>query len=264
MDALVDRLGRNRRAGPPDAATARLLDLIREFDAREGWGNGFAPCAAWLSWRVGLDAGRAGARAGSESNGTPPLLAGALARGELSYEGACLTRVATQRPRAALAVGAPAPRTSSVLCAAALRGPDRRGAEDARRHRACALHIYTDVDFTVVIRGCLTPEAGAARASANGGPRSPVSAHPRPGVLRPVRRLRGDADVREQQADALGSVETAPHHGLDPGPGRALSGRRPCRRTGAGGSRSARPVRPRKRHARFRGNATPGMHASRG
>ena len=23
-----------------DAATARLLDLIREFDAREGWGNG--------------------------------------------------------------------------------------------------------------------------------------------------------------------------------------------------------------------------------
>ena len=24
-----------------DAATARLLDLIREFDARGGWGNGF-------------------------------------------------------------------------------------------------------------------------------------------------------------------------------------------------------------------------------
>jgi hypothetical protein len=37
-----------------DAATARLLDLIREFDARAGWGNGFASCAAWLSWRVGF------------------------------------------------------------------------------------------------------------------------------------------------------------------------------------------------------------------
>ena len=37
-----------------DAATARLLDLIREFDAREGWNNGFRSCAAWLSWRVGL------------------------------------------------------------------------------------------------------------------------------------------------------------------------------------------------------------------
>ena len=29
-----------------DAATARLLDLIREFDAREGWSNGFRSCAA--------------------------------------------------------------------------------------------------------------------------------------------------------------------------------------------------------------------------
>ena len=42
-----------------DAATARLLDLIREFDRREGWGNGFSSCAAWLSWRVGLDLGAA-------------------------------------------------------------------------------------------------------------------------------------------------------------------------------------------------------------
>src|SRR3989449_8198505 len=42
-----------------DAATARLLDLIREFDARGGWGNGFASCAAWLTWRIGLDRGAA-------------------------------------------------------------------------------------------------------------------------------------------------------------------------------------------------------------
>jgi len=42
-----------------DAATARLLDLIREFDARGGWNSGFRSCAAWLSWRVGLDLGAA-------------------------------------------------------------------------------------------------------------------------------------------------------------------------------------------------------------
>ena len=29
-----------------DAATARLLDLIRDFDLRGGWGNGFRSCAA--------------------------------------------------------------------------------------------------------------------------------------------------------------------------------------------------------------------------
>jgi len=32
-----------------DAATARLLDLIREFDARGGWGNGFRSCAHCLA-----------------------------------------------------------------------------------------------------------------------------------------------------------------------------------------------------------------------
>jgi len=42
-----------------DAATAHLLDLIREFDARDGWNNGFRSCAAWLTWRVGLDPGAA-------------------------------------------------------------------------------------------------------------------------------------------------------------------------------------------------------------
>ncbi|HXU91932.1 MAG TPA: hypothetical protein VFQ62_24010 [Methylomirabilota bacterium] len=42
-----------------DAATARLLDLIREFDARGGWGNGFRSCAEWLTWRIGLAPGAA-------------------------------------------------------------------------------------------------------------------------------------------------------------------------------------------------------------
>ena len=34
-----------------DAATARLLDLIREFDARGGWNNGGCrSCAHWLCY----------------------------------------------------------------------------------------------------------------------------------------------------------------------------------------------------------------------
>ncbi|PYN84386.1 MAG: HNH endonuclease, partial [Candidatus Rokuibacteriota bacterium] len=81
-----------------DAATARLLDLIREFDARGGWGNGFRSCAEWLSWRVGLDLGAARERVRvARALETLPLLAGgALARGELSYAKVrALTRVAT-------------------------------------------------------------------------------------------------------------------------------------------------------------------------
>jgi hypothetical protein len=42
-----------------EAATARLLSLIREFDARGGWANGFRSGAEWLAWRVGLAPGAA-------------------------------------------------------------------------------------------------------------------------------------------------------------------------------------------------------------
>src|SRR5881296_1495570 len=57
----LDRLGDEiaELSAHLDAATARLLDLIREFDVREGWNTGFRSCAAWLSWRVGLDPGAA-------------------------------------------------------------------------------------------------------------------------------------------------------------------------------------------------------------
>src|SRR5260370_29868561 len=69
-----------------DAASARLLDLIREFDARGGWDNGFSSGAAWLTWRVALDRGPARERVPvAPALRTLPFLAPALARGELSY-----------------------------------------------------------------------------------------------------------------------------------------------------------------------------------
>ena len=74
-----------------DAATARLLDLIREFDARGGWNNGFSCCAAWLTWRVGLAPGAAREHVRvARALGALPLLAQALARAEVSYsKGGC-------------------------------------------------------------------------------------------------------------------------------------------------------------------------------
>ncbi|MBI2216610.1 MAG: DUF222 domain-containing protein, partial [Candidatus Rokubacteria bacterium] len=59
--AELDRLGDEiaELSAHLDAATARLLELIREFDARQGWSGGFRSCAHWLSWRVGLDMGAA-------------------------------------------------------------------------------------------------------------------------------------------------------------------------------------------------------------
>src|ERR671918_1675161 len=57
----LDRLGDEiaELSAHLDAATARLLALIREFDVRGGWNSGFRSCADWLVWRVGLAPGPA-------------------------------------------------------------------------------------------------------------------------------------------------------------------------------------------------------------
>src|SRR4029434_1977124 len=95
----LDRLGDEiaELSAHLEAATARLLDLIREFDARAGWNNGFRSCAEWLSWRVGLDIGAAREKVRvARAIVTLPRLAHALARGERSYAKVrALTRVAT-------------------------------------------------------------------------------------------------------------------------------------------------------------------------
>ena len=47
--AELDRLGDEiaELSAHLDAATARVLTLIREFDARGGWNTGFRSCAGW-------------------------------------------------------------------------------------------------------------------------------------------------------------------------------------------------------------------------
>src|ERR1700687_213378 len=108
--ADLDRLGDEiaELSAHLDAATARLLTLIREFDARGGWNSGVSSCAAWLGWRAGVALGAAGERVRvARALGTLPRLSEALARGELSYAKVrALTRVATPETEARLlAVG---------------------------------------------------------------------------------------------------------------------------------------------------------------
>ena len=91
-----------------EAAGARLLDLIREFDARGGWNTGFQSCAHWLAWRVGMDLGAARQRVRvARALGALPRLAAALACGDLSYAKVrALTRIATpETEERLLAVG---------------------------------------------------------------------------------------------------------------------------------------------------------------
>src|SRR5438477_3166126 len=139
-----------------DAATARLLELIREFDARAGWNTGFRSCAEWLTWRVGLDRGAARERVRvARALGTLPRLAQALARGELSYSKVrALTRVATQdTEERLLAVGRAGTAEHVERIVRGWRRVDRlaEAQETARRHTSRALHVYQDEDGMVVI-----------------------------------------------------------------------------------------------------------------
>jgi hypothetical protein len=164
----LDRLGDEiaELSAHLEAAMARLLDLIREFDARAGWSTGFRSCAAWLSWRVGLDLGAARERVRvARALGTLPRLAHALARGELSYAKVrALTRVASAATEERLlAVGRAGTAEHVERIVRGWRCVDRHAEmrETKRQHTSRALHVYPDEDGTVVVRGRLTPEAGA-------------------------------------------------------------------------------------------------------
>ena len=42
-----------------NAAEARMMTLIADFDRRGGWKDDFGSCAEWLAWRIGIKIGPA-------------------------------------------------------------------------------------------------------------------------------------------------------------------------------------------------------------
>jgi hypothetical protein len=223
----LDRLGDEiaELSAHLDAASSRLLDLIREFDARGGWGNGFRSCAHWLSWRVGLDLGAAREQVRvARALGTLPLLAGALARGELSYSKVrAVTRVAAPDTEERLLKVARAGTAAHVeRIVRGWRCMDRKAErrDSARQHRSRTLHVYQDDDGMTVIRGRLAPEVGALLLRALDAARETLYQQARADAPEaPTNHPQMDPPSSGQQrADALALlVETALHHGLDPG-----------------------------------------------
>src|SRR5688572_18299347 len=233
--AELDRLGDKiaELCAHLDAAIARLLDLIREFDARGGWNSGFRSCAAWLSWRVGFAPGAAREHVRvARALATLPRLAEALARGELSYSKVReLTRVATPEiEERLLAVGRAGTAQHVEGIVRSWRRMDRKAEarETTRQHAGRALHVYQDEDGTVTVSARLTPEVGALFIKALAAARETLYRQAR----RPPENVNGidvsaDAStdvpdgpptLAQQRADALALLaETALHHGIDPG-----------------------------------------------
>jgi hypothetical protein len=222
LDRLGDQIA--ELSAHLDAATARLLDLVREFDARGGWAaQGCRSCAEWLSWRVGLDPGAARERVRvARALGGLPRLAAALSRGELSYSKVrALTRVATPDTEdRLLAVGQTGTTAHVERIVRAWRRVDRQAEaeEAAARHARRSLQVYPDEDGMLVVRGRLEPEVGAMLIRALEAAREALYQRTR---ATPAEETEAEPPTPgQQQADALGLIaETALQHGLDPGPG---------------------------------------------
>ena len=225
----LDRLGDEiaELSAHLDAAAARLLDLIRRFDAAGGWNTGFRSCAEWLSWRAGLDVGAAREKVRvARALSTLPQLAQALARGELSYAKVrALTRVATpDNEHRLLKVGSTGTAAHVERIVRGWRRIDRQAErrEAAAHHAQRALRVYRTDDGAVVIRGRLAPEVGTLLLKALDAARETLYQRARASEAgrvsaetRPVTDL---PSMEQRQADALGLLaETALHHCLDPG-----------------------------------------------
>src|SRR6266436_2056687 len=224
LDQLGDEIA--ELSAHVDAATARLLELIRAFDARGGWNTGFRSCAAWLSWRVGLDLGAARERVRvARALGTLPLLAEALGRGELSYAKVrALTRVATPETEVRLlGVGRAGTAAHVERIVRGWRCVDRRAeAREAKhRHASRALRAYHDEDGMVVLKGRLEPEVGTLVIQALAAARESLYQRSRQRATFNAGAEGVAAEtpsLSQQQADALALLaETVLHHGLDPG-----------------------------------------------
>jgi 5-methylcytosine-specific restriction endonuclease McrA len=156
--------------------------------------------------------------------GSLPRLADALAHGELSYAKVrALTRVATpDTEERLLAVG-----KAGTACHVEriVRGWRRVNAlaearETTQRHKTRGLHVYEDEDGMVVVRGRLTPEAGAVLRQALEAARETLYQRARgtDAAESPEDVPAGTPSMAQQQADALALLaETALHHGIDPG-----------------------------------------------
>ena len=165
MEELEDRIA--ELWGHLNAATYRFLELVAEFDRREGWArHGVASCAQWLSWQCGI--GRVAAREKvrvARALETLPAISDSFRRGVISYSKVrAMTRIAT-------------PDNETTLLTIAEHGTAAHveklvrkycwveRLEDAQRandtHFSRYLRFAYDEDGSMLVRASLPAEVGA-------------------------------------------------------------------------------------------------------
>ncbi len=149
------------------AATYRLLMLIREYDENEAWaGEGVRSCAHWLTWRcgIGVVAAREKVRVAHALKALPEI-SEAFRQGELSYSKVrAMARVATPENEALLLTYARHGTAAQVETLTRKYRDhqvrlERQRANDQQDRRE--LSYYWDGDGSLVIQARVPAEEGA-------------------------------------------------------------------------------------------------------
>jgi hypothetical protein len=148
-----------------NAATYRLLVLLRDFDGGQGW-SGFRTCAHWLAWRTGMDVGAAREKLRvAHSLAALPQTNEALRRGEVSYTKVrAITRVATPENEGELlelARHGTAAHLEKIVRAWRRISRIEEAEQERERHERRSVRLHIDDDGSYVLRARLDPEVGA-------------------------------------------------------------------------------------------------------
>ncbi len=149
-----------------NAATYRLLDMIRQFDQEGLWEpDGVCSCAHWLNWKcgIGMNAAREKVRV-ANALGELPKISACYSRGEISYSKVrAMTRVATvDNEDYLLMIAKHGTAYHMETLVRKYRRVTRLNEDDAeKQHDNRAFRISHEDDGTIVLHARLPAETGA-------------------------------------------------------------------------------------------------------
>jgi hypothetical protein len=155
-------------AGHLNAAQARFLALLAELDRRDAWAEwGVRSCAHWLNWKCGLNLGAAREKIRvARALERLPRIAAAMAAGQLSYAKVrAMTRAAdesTEEYFLQIALHGTANHVERLARGFRRVKEAQELSREAQQQKRRCLSCWYDDDGSLVIRGRLPAEAGAA------------------------------------------------------------------------------------------------------
>jgi hypothetical protein len=154
-------------AGRINAANHQFLELIAEFDRRDGWSDGGSKsCAHWLNWKCGIAIGAAREKVRvARALERLPKVSAAMASGQLSYSKAReITRIANEHNEDALlsiAEHGTAAHVERLVRAYRNCQEAEQLSRDQRQQQSRSVSFRYDDDGSLILTCRLPAEAGA-------------------------------------------------------------------------------------------------------